>query len=268
MVRRIITGGPADRSGQLGVDDRIIGVRQAGEREMTDIVSWRIEDVVNLIRGPKGSTVHLQILSAGAPSGAPRTLSLVRDRIDLDDQSASRRLLETRASDGSPTRVGRHRHPVLLPGPGGAQRGPEGLPQHQSGRPPAHRGVARRRASTALVVDLRDNQGGALDEALLVAGAVHRDRGPIVQIRKSSGRAQVKWDKDPFGGLGRAARRARESEQRIRFGDPGRSDPGLRAGARDRDADLRKGNRAEPRRPSLVRGHRPVEAHRLPVFSR
>ena len=220
VVRRIITGGPADRSGQLGVDDRIIGVRQADEREMTDIVSWRIEDVVNLIRGPKGSTVHLQILSAGAPSGAPRTLSLVRDRIDLDDQSASRRLLETRASDGSPTRVGVIDIPSFYLDLAGRSAGRK---DYRSTSRDVRRLIEELRAEgiDALVVDLRDNQGGALDEALLVAG-LFIETGPIVQIRKSSGRAQVKWDKDPsvaWGGpLGVLVNRSSASASEILAG--------------------------------------------------
>ncbi len=195
VVRRIIAGGPADRSGQLGVDDRIIGVRQADEREVTDIVSWRLEDVVNLIRGPKGSTVHLQILPAGAPSEAPRTLSLVRDRIDLDDQSASRHVLETRASDGSPVRVGVIDIPSFYLDVAGRSAGRD---DYRSTSRDVRRLIGELRAEgiDALVVDLRDNQGGALDEALLVAG-LFIETGPIVQIRRPSGRAQIKWDKDP-----------------------------------------------------------------------
>lgn len=195
VVRRIIAGGPADRSGQLGVDDRITGVRQADEREMTDIVSWRLEDVVDLIRGPKGSAVHLQILPAGVPSGPPRTLSLVRDRIDLDDQSASRRLLRTQASDGSPVRVGVIALPSFYLDIAGRSAGRE---DYRSTSRDVRRLIEELRAEgiDALVLDLRDNQGGALDEALQVAG-LFIETGPIVQIRRSSGRAQVKWDEDP-----------------------------------------------------------------------
>ena len=195
VVRRIIAGGPADRNGQLGIDDRIVGVRQGDEREMTDIVSWRLEDVVNLIRGPKGSTVHLQILPASAPSGPPRTLSLVRDRIDLDDQSASRRILQTRASDGSPMRVGVIDIPSFYLDIAGRTAGRDDF---RSTSRDVRRLIdeLRDEGIDALVVDIRDNQGGALDEALQVAG-LFIETGPIVQIRRSSGRAQVSWDEDP-----------------------------------------------------------------------
>ena len=220
VVRRIIAGGPADQSGQLGVDDRIIGVRQADEREITDIVSWRLEDVVNLIRGPKGSTVHLQILPAGTPSGPPRTLSLVRDRIDLDDQSASRRIVETRASDGSPARVGVIDIPSFYLDIGGRNAGRK---DYRSTSRDVRRLIEELGAEgiDALVVDLRDNQGGALAEALLVAG-LFIETGPIVQIRRSSGRAQVKWDKDPSvawdGPLGILVNRSSASASEILAG--------------------------------------------------
>ena len=196
VVGRIIAGGPADRSGQLAVDDRIIGVRQADEEEMTDVVSWRIEDVVKLIRGPKGSTVHLQILPAANPSGPARTLSLVRDRIDLDDQSASGRILETRAGNGSTARVGIIDIPSFYLDIAGRNAG---RADYRSTSRDVRRLIAELlpEGIDGLVVDLRDNQGGSLDEALQVAG-LFIETGPIVQIRRLSGEARVRWDEDPF----------------------------------------------------------------------
>ena len=220
VVRRIIAGGPADRSGQLGVDDRIIGVRQADEEEMTDVVSWRIEDVVNLIRGPKGSTVYLQVLPAVNPSGPPSTLSLVRDRIDLDDQSASGRVLETRASDGAPARVGIIDIPSFYLDIAGRSAGRD---DYRSTSRDVRRVIEelRREGIDGIVVDLRDNQGGALDEALLVAG-LFIETGPIVQIRKPSGGARVRWDEDPLvawdGPLGILVNRSSASASEILAG--------------------------------------------------
>ena len=220
VVRRIITGGPADRSGLLAVDDRITGVWQDGEAEMTDIVSWRLEDVVNLIRGPKGSTVHLQVLPASAPSGPPRTLSLVRDRIDLDDQSASRRIVEATTSAGAVARVGVVDIPSFYLDIAGRNAG---RPGYRSTSRDVRRLIEelRREGIDGLVVDLRDNQGGALDEALLVAG-LFIETGPIVQIRRPSGRAQVRWDDDPFvawdGPLGVLVNRSSASASEILAG--------------------------------------------------
>lgn len=195
VVRRIVPGGPADRSGQLGIDDRIVGVRQDAERDVTDIVSWRLEDVVNLIRGPKGSTVHLRVLPAGALSGAPRTISLVRDRIELADQSASRRITESRASDGSIVRIGIIDVPSFYLDLAGRSAGRQ---NYRSASRDVRRliGELRTEGIDGLIVDLSDNQGGSLDEALLVAG-LFIETGPVVQIRKSSGHLEVRWDQDP-----------------------------------------------------------------------
>ena len=194
VVRRVLPGGPADRSGQLRVDDRIIGVRQSGEDEVTDIVSWRLEDVVDLIRGPKGSTVHLQVQPADAPSGVPRMVSMVRARIDLDDQSASRRILETQASDGRRAHVGVIKIPSFYLDMAGRSTGRS---DYRSASRDVRRLVAELRADAVdgLIVDLRDNQGGSLDEALLVAG-LFIESGPIVQVRRSSGQARLRWDED------------------------------------------------------------------------
>lgn len=195
VVRRIVSGGPADRSGELRVDDRIVGVRQSREAAMTDVVSWRLEDVVSLIRGPKGSTVHLRILPAAGPSGAPRTISLVRDRIELEDQSASRRVLESEADDGSILRIGVIDVPSFYLDLAGRSAGRE---NYRSTSRDVQRLIAelRHEGIDGLVMDLRGNQGGSLDEALQVAG-LFLETGPVVQIRKSSGRARVRWDKDP-----------------------------------------------------------------------
>ena len=95
VVRRIIAGGPAALSKLLSVDDRIIGVGDKG-KEMVDVISWPISDVVDLIRGPKGSTVKLKILPGGSPVGTPPTIiSLVRDKIKLEEQAAKGSVIET-----------------------------------------------------------------------------------------------------------------------------------------------------------------------------
>ena len=195
VVRRIIAGGPAARNGRLRVDDRIIGVRQDDEPEITDIVSWRLEDVVNLIRGPKGSTVHLQILPATPTSGPSHILSIVRDRVELEDQSASRSIVETRAADGSVMRVGVVDIPSFYLDVAGRSAGRK---EYRSTSRDVLRLIEELRDEDidGLVVDLRGNQGGALDEALQVAG-LFIETGPIVQIRRASGPTRVKWDQDP-----------------------------------------------------------------------
>ena len=87
----IVTGGPAYKSGRLFKDDRIIGVAQEEDEEFTDVFGWRTEDAVQLIRGPKGTKVRLQILPHDAPvASEPIVVELVRDKIKLEEQSAKK----------------------------------------------------------------------------------------------------------------------------------------------------------------------------------
>ena len=195
IVRRIVPGGPADRSGKLHVNDRIIGVQQAGDHRMTDVVSWRLIDVVNLIRGPKGSEVRLLLLPASAASGVQRTISLIRDRIDLEDQSASRRLVEIDEGDGATTRIGVVEIPSFYLDIAGREAGRK---DYRSTSRDVRRlvGELGSEGIDGLVVDLRGNQGGSLGEALRLAG-LFIETGPIVQVRNASGSIRVRRDDDP-----------------------------------------------------------------------
>jgi carboxyl-terminal processing protease len=105
-VVEVIAGGPAFKSNLLHRDDRIIGVAQGDEGEMVDIVGWRVNDVVKLIRGPKDSIVRLLILQASEGANAiPKEIKLVRDKVKLEDQSAKKQILEFNNSD-NPYRIG------------------------------------------------------------------------------------------------------------------------------------------------------------------
>lgn len=195
VVHRIVTGGPADRSRRLHPDDKIVGVRQDGEDRMTDIVSWRIEDVVNLIRGPKGTAVHLQIAPAAGAPGELETLSLVRDRIDLEDRSATSRVVETDTAEGARLRIGVVEVPSFYLDIDGRQRGRE---DYRSTSRDVRRlvGELRSEGVDGLIVDLRGNQGGSLEEAIELTGLFIRT-GPVVQIRSSAGRLWTRRDSDP-----------------------------------------------------------------------
>ena len=89
QVQKVIPGGPADLSGQLHAEDRIVGVGQGDTGDIVDVIGWRLDDVVDLIRGAKGTTVQLEILPKGTgPEGPNRTIALVRDKIKLEEQAA------------------------------------------------------------------------------------------------------------------------------------------------------------------------------------
>ena len=101
-VVEVIAGGPAFKSNLLHRDDKIIGVAQGDDGEMVDVIGWRVNDVVKLIRGPKDSVVRLLILQASEGANAlPKEIKLVRDKVKLEDQSAKKQILEFNNNDNS-----------------------------------------------------------------------------------------------------------------------------------------------------------------------
>ena len=98
VIMSLVPGGPADMTKKIKPKDKIIGVAQ-GEEEFVDVVGWRLDDVVDLIKGPKGSTVRLQVLVGGdASKGVPTQISIVRDKIRLEDRAAKAEVLEPKLS--------------------------------------------------------------------------------------------------------------------------------------------------------------------------
>lgn len=196
VVRRIIAGGPAAMSELLSVDDRIIGVGEAGE-DITDVVSWPLADVVDLIRGPKGSTVKLKILPGNAPEGSPpEIISLVRDKINLEEQAAKSSVVETSVG-GKTRRIGVIDLPTFyLDTAGRAQ----GLPDYRSTTRDVRRLLAElieSKGVDGVIMDLRGNSGGSLIEATQLTG-IFIETGPVVQIRDSRGRVDLDEDEDPL----------------------------------------------------------------------
>ena len=98
----VVPGGPAEKCGQLHAGDRIVGVGQGADEEVEDVVGWRLDDVVDLIRGPKETTVRLQVLPKDAgPDGPTRTISIVRNRIVLEEQAAKSSVRDVIGPSGS-----------------------------------------------------------------------------------------------------------------------------------------------------------------------
>jgi len=196
VVQRIIAGGPASKSEQLSAEDRIVGVGQGKNKDIVDVVSWPLNDVVDLIRGPKGSTVRLKVLSAGAAEGAPpKVITLVRDKIKLEDQAAKSSIVEI--PDGEKVR----RFGVIdLPT---FYHDSAGRAQGQSDYRSTTRDVRRllgELTSTdggveGVIIDLRGNGGGSLLEATQLTG-LFIESGPVVQIKGSRGRLEVQEDED------------------------------------------------------------------------
>ena len=197
VVRRIITGGPAALSEQVAVDDRIVGVGEGEKDEIVDVVSWPLGDVVDLIRGPKGSTVRLKLVAGNAAAGAPpKVITLVRDKIKLEEQAAKSSVVEvTRA--GKTQRFGVIDLPTFYLDSAGRA---EGLTDYRSTTRDVERLLGELTTADGgvdgVIIDLRGNTGGALIEATQLTG-LFIETGPVVQIRDSSGQVKLEEDNDP-----------------------------------------------------------------------
>jgi carboxyl-terminal processing protease len=189
-VRELLPGGPAARSGLLKPGDRIVAVGQAG-KEPVDILNIPLTRAVELIRGPKGSTVTLTIVPAGGAAGAAtKTVALVRDEITLEDQQAKARILDLPTGKGETLRLGVIDLPSFYADMGGGRR--------RSATADVARLLGKLNAEhvRGVVLDLRHNGGGSLEEAISLTGLFIR-KGPVVQTRGSDGKILVGEDDDP-----------------------------------------------------------------------
>ncbi|MGC3946844.1 MAG: carboxy terminal-processing peptidase [Chryseolinea sp.] len=194
-VSEIITGGPADKSKLVGVNDRIIGVAQGADGEMVDVIGWRIDDVVKLIKGPKGTTVKLQILPAETGvTGPSKVISLVRDKIKLEDQQAKKSVINYE-KNGKLLKLGVITLPSFYMDFDAYQKGD---PNYTSTTRDVQRLIAELQAEKidGLAIDLRNNGGGALAEAIELTGLFIKD-GPVVQVKNSANKVEVGKDDDP-----------------------------------------------------------------------
>lgn len=195
-VSEVITGGPADKSKLVGVNDRIIGVAQGSEGEMVDVIGWRIDDVVKLIKGPKGTTVKLQILPAETGvTGPSKVISLVRDKIKLEDQQAKSSIINYE-KNGKLLKLGVITLPSFYMDFEAYQKGD---PNYTSTTRDVQRLIKELQAEKidGLAVDLRNNGGGALAEAIELTGLFIKD-GPVVQVKNSANKVEVGKDDDPM----------------------------------------------------------------------
>lgn len=188
VIRTIVPGGPAGTGGKLKVGDRVVAVGQGASGPMTDVVGWRIDDVVELIRGKKGTQVRLDVLPAEAGTDAkPTTIAIVRDKVKLEQQAAQKRVIDV---DGR--RIGVVELPTFYLDFEARRRGDKDA---RSATADVARLLRELRAEKVdgVVVDLRDNGGGSLLEAVELTG-LFIDTGPVVQVRETGGRVSVESD--------------------------------------------------------------------------
>ncbi|MEZ5444333.1 MAG: carboxy terminal-processing peptidase [Gammaproteobacteria bacterium] len=195
LVRQILKGGPADKSGVLHEDDRIIAVGQGLNEPFVDVIGWRIDDVVDLIRGKKDSIVRLQVLPKGMPASAkPKVVTLTRSRIELEDEAAKQSVIEIPKGEKA-VKVGVINLPTFYQDFEARARGDE---DYRSTTRDVRRliGELENQGVEGIIIDLRGNGGGSLTEATELTG-LFITTGPVVQVRNSDGTVHVERDTDP-----------------------------------------------------------------------
>lgn len=216
VIRELVPGGPAARSGKLKAGDMIVGVAQAQDKGPTDILGWRLDDVVRLIRGPEDTVVKLNIVAADAIPDAPQqVVSLVRKKITLDQQAAKKSIIEIPHGERT-LRIGVITLPTFYQDFEAKKRGDKAFKS-------ATRDVAlllnelKNERVDSVLIDLRNNGGGSLNEAVELS-SIFIGPGPVVQQRDSRGTVRVEgsnnaavWD----GPLGVLINRASASASEI-----------------------------------------------------
>ena len=179
VIRSLVPGGPADKTDQIKADDRIIGVAQDGE-EFVDVIGWRLDDVVDLIKGPKGTKVRLQYLKGVDAHGAPKVVEITRDKIRLEDRAAKSEVFEAKYSDLT-SKIG----VIEIPG----------FYNNLSKDVKVELAKLKEEKVDGIIIDLRQNGGGSLYEATQLSGLFF-DQGPVVQIHTLNNRIEEQKDRD------------------------------------------------------------------------
>lgn len=193
-VNEILPGGPAEKSNLIHANDRIVGVAQGDAGEMIDVIGWRLDDVVKLIKGPKGTQVRLQILPAATGvNGPPVTISLIRDKIKIEDRTAKKKVIES-VQNGRTVKLGVITLPSFYMDFEGYQKGD---PNYNSTTRDVKKYITELQAEgvQGIAIDLRNNGGGSLQEAINLTGLFIKN-GPVVQVKNSSNRVEVLTDDD------------------------------------------------------------------------
>lgn len=181
VIQSVVSGGPADKSNELKPKDKIVGVAQA-EKEFVDVIGWRLDDVVELIKGPKGTQVRLQIQSGESDDDANlKTVSIIRDTIKLEDRAAKSEVYYEVDGDKTSKKLGIINIPSFY--------------NNLSRDVKAELKKLTDEKVEGIIVDLRGNGGGSLKESTLLTG-LFIDKGPVSQVRNGANRIEVNSDRD------------------------------------------------------------------------
>lgn len=192
-VVELVPAGPADKSGLLSPSDRIVSVGQGEDGPLIDVVGWRLDDVVELIRGPKDSTVRLEVIPHTATDNGTRVVTITRDAVQLEEQAAQKKLL-TMNRGNETYQVGVIEVPTFYADFKAIQQGD---PNYKSTTRDVRRLIEELKAEgmDALVIDLRNNGGGSLQEADEMTGLFIKS-GPTVQVKSANRSPSIYADND------------------------------------------------------------------------
>ncbi|WP_186475157.1 carboxy terminal-processing peptidase [Psychrobacter sp. KCTC 72983] len=190
----LVDGGPAAKSGQIKPNDLIVGIAKDGET-MTDVVGWSTREIVSLIRGKRGTSVTLKLRQPNTPDASARTVTVVRDIIQQEESGVTQRVVEVQRPniDKTPKRIGVLEIPSFYLNYRARRNGED----YRSVSIDTEKALKKLNEENidGLVVDLRNNPGGSLDEVAKMLGFFIKS-GPLVQIRDNRGNVQVYRDND------------------------------------------------------------------------
>ncbi len=192
-VAEVIVGGPVYKEKALSIDDRIVGVGQGKDGEFEDIIGWKLDHAVSKIKGPKGTVVRLKVIPAGEELTAePKIVSLTREKIVIEEESAKREIKEVVGDDGKTYRVGIISLPKFYIDFEAYRKND---PNYKSTTRDVRLllDTLKQENVDAVVMDLRFNGGGSLQESIELTG-LFIDKGPVVQVRDTRNRIEVNSD--------------------------------------------------------------------------
>jgi carboxyl-terminal processing protease len=192
QIIRLVPRSPASKSGEIHVGDRIVGVGQGKNGHIQDVIGWRLDDVVDKIRGKRGTVVRLEIIPAKAGlDGKHEIVTLTREKISIKEKAAKKKVIKV--TDGNTTRlIGVIDLPSFYEDFAARSAGD---PNYRSASRDVNKllGELKSEGVDGILVDLRSNGGGSLSEAVKLAG-LFLNKGPVVQVRQSDGSVEVDAD--------------------------------------------------------------------------
>lgn len=192
QILRLIHAGPAQKQGELKPLDKIVAVAQS-DKKFVDVVGWRLDEVVELIRGPKGSTVHLEVIPANSTTDEHKVITIVRDEVKLEEQAVKHAMLDMKDSKGITRKIGVIDIPTFYIDFEALRRRD---PNYKSTTRDTAKALSEliNQGAEGIIIDLRNNGGGSLREANELTG-LFIEKGPSVQIRHTNGRVYTEEKK-------------------------------------------------------------------------